>query len=1154
VIDVATAARLLDFDAVIGNPQHAREQLEGAVALHNILKRRRVAYLADEVGMGKTYVALGVVALLRHFQPDARVLFLAPRENIQRKWQKELRLFVKNNVRVADLRVRTPAGTPVRPLVHCPRLIDLIRETSLDPERDFFARLPSFSLPLTDDTVSRRTFRDRLHAELPWLPGDLLDLRAAPAVLKERFAQALNAALPPFDLVVVDEAHNLKHGFAPGVASRNRVLATALGHSRVDFDPRLPATGPLARMVLLLSATPLDDDYAQLWRQLDLFDRGGDFRVLVDDAADDEAKRAVVADLLVRRVTTLRVDGQRLTKNLYRREWRSGGVDSHDEPIPPGNDRQRLTVALVQRKVTELLEHERFGASFQIGMLASFESFLETAGGGRLDAYEDGEAPGDATFDGAEQTDDVVEREGVDVEELNGLARSHRRAFGRELAHPKMDALVDQLSRAWRDGSKALVFVRRVASVAELKARLDDAYDAWLLEWLRGELPERHYAALAQAEEAYRRERGRRRRRRGEVAVSDETEDPGDVDTFFSYFFRGHPGPPGIVSGARIQRRLQAQSGSLATFFADNHVMGLLGAAPGSVVRALAARLGQDETTLRDTLRERSRHYLSARAKVVPRGPRFAAAQAAALELLEQHDPAARAIYDELFRSRRGDAVDATADPDQLETRTFFSELRRRPALRAQLWPEPAAADPREVIREARIRGHLLAAAARLGHAFLDLWVVVAASAATLVAEADRDGDEDAGEGLDAIDAYLDRLELQSRTPVADRGWRAFDELRALAEHHELILDVNVGADDRDRDLDDVTNTISRLLTAQRPVARMSGKVTPRLVSQFRMPGYPVVMVTTDVLQEGEDLHTFCSTVHHYGLAWTPSALEQRVGRIDRVRSATERRLTALRREPTGDEKLQVHYPHLADTVERLQVRRVLRRMDDFIRLMHTELAVADGKDGRVDIRRELLEADGAMPQPPAGELHSAFDVRERDLRGRSRLLAVDERVSREQLMRFVGLANHATLAGVPVGWERPQPAEDLLLGTAQLATGRIQPFSLQLGWWARHLVVRCVSPVGLVDLDAALQDLAASCRRAPVTLGVVRVAGATYNVTVEEDVMLAAPAHDHSRVGALVRRVTAQADELELRHLPDRDHDLDHFRDDIARDLHHAR
>src|SRR5512140_955229 len=96
------------------SPEAAKEQLRGAVAVHNILERRRVAYLADEVGMGKTYVALGALALFRHFKPDFRVLVIAPRENIQRKWIKELENFIRFNVRFPDLRVKAVDHRPVR--------------------------------------------------------------------------------------------------------------------------------------------------------------------------------------------------------------------------------------------------------------------------------------------------------------------------------------------------------------------------------------------------------------------------------------------------------------------------------------------------------------------------------------------------------------------------------------------------------------------------------------------------------------------------------------------------------------------------------------------------------------------------------------------------------------------------------------------------------------------------------------------------------------------------------------------------------------------------------------------------------------------------------------------------------------------------------
>src|SRR5205085_6153121 len=145
----------------------------------------------------------------------------------------------------------------------------------------------------------------------------------------------------------------------------------------------------------------------------------------------------------------------------------------------------------------------------------------------------------------------------------------------------------------------------------------------------------------------------------------------------------------------------------------------------------------------------------------------------------------------------------------------------------------------------------------------------------------------------------------------------------------ELILDVNA-SDARNTPLLETARYVASLLRQQRPVGGMAGQVNQTLVRQFRMPGYPFVLVTTDLLQEGEDLHTFCSTVHHYGISWMPSSMEQRVGRVDRVSSQTDRRLTSVNSTPSGDQLLQVYYPHLSQTVEVLQVQRVLERLNRF--------------------------------------------------------------------------------------------------------------------------------------------------------------------------------------------------------------------------------
>jgi hypothetical protein len=779
-------------------------------------------------------------------------------------------------------------------------------------------------------------------------------------------------------------------------------------------------------------------------------------------------------------------------------------------------------------------------------MLASFESFLQTSKA-RLDPDDDN--ADEVTFDGADQADDPAERQGVDVTMLNGLAQAHFRRFGTELPHPKMDAIAESLASSWRNGNKALVFVRRVASVDELKQKLNRSYDEWIVTRLGERLAGRHSEAFERAVDTYRRQLQHRRRATASVPLEGEDDDAGGTDTFFAWFFRGH-GPAGIISGATIQERFRNRGGPLGTFFDDNHVMALLDAAPGGVLTALASALGRPAVELGVELRGLTRRYLS-KAKQPTRGARFDAIQAAALELLARdpgpHKATAEIIWRELYRPHRlSTPVQADAGSELLETSTFLTHLRQHKALRDEIWPAPnGAIDPATAFREQHLRAQLLSAAARLGHAVIDLYAVVTKHLPTLDAATGIDPDGD------VATAYLDELQRQLDQPAVDRDWSGYDELVALAEHHDLILDTTL-PEARQVPLNEIPALAGRLFGAQQPIGGMSGQVNRRLVQQFRLPGYPFVMICTDLLQEGEDLHTFCSRVYHYGLAWTPSATEQRIGRIDRVRSQTERRLTKLGAAPAGADLLQVFYPHLADTVERLQVRRVLRRMNDFTRLMHEGLVATRPGDGHLDVSLEVL-LDDEIPARPTGVLATAFPVRAEDLLGEVRPLAVDESQARQQIARFRAL-DGGGLNSVAVTWEPLQPPGCLLLGTAMLTTGRHQPFSLQLGWEADHLVVRCVSPVGLVDQKQNWQELVRSTAATPVRLGVVKVGGkATYDVTVEEAVILTNAESDQGRVGALIHRVTTQADGLEQEHLPDRDALLAEFRVELERDVRHA-
>ena len=293
------------------------------------------------------------------------------------------------------------------------------------------------------------------------------------------------------------------------------------------------------------------------------------------DVSEDDKKK-VAGRFLVRRVTAMDIGGSVRTRNMYRREWRHGGVKTHDEPIVVQDDRRRLVVALIQKKVSELLQHERFGACFQMGMLASFESFLETA------KLKTDESP----FDDAEQAERADERDGIDIDNLNSLARSYRKAFdGAELPHPKMDELVDSLRDTWRTGRKALVFVRRVASVKEIKRKLDERYNDWLIARVRADLPEDRQVEFDEIVRRFRRERAEGIEleavagQRADALGGKQPVDEGGRDTFFAWFFRG-AGPKGTFSGARLQERLQVAGSAFATFFEDNYVAWVLECSP----------------------------------------------------------------------------------------------------------------------------------------------------------------------------------------------------------------------------------------------------------------------------------------------------------------------------------------------------------------------------------------------------------------------------------------------------------------------------------------------------------------------------------------------------------------------------------------------
>ena len=549
------------------------------------------------------------------------------------------------------------------------------------------------------------------------------------------------------------------------------------------------------------------------------------------------------------------------------------------------------------------------------------------------------------------------------------------------------------------------------------------------------------------------------------------------MESFFAWFFRGD-GPSRVLSGAAFQKnRLSSTSSAYATLFEDDYVASLIGVDAGDLLQTLPQATGLSAERCTERLRSLAFGFFQERSRRREGYPRlyvFEGYQAAGLELLRECGgeigEQAETMLRERFPGIHPREVQPPAgfpSPDAgLGLTTVFTELRRYPALRERLWPEPDGPDFRAAFRHREQRRELLSAMARLGAPYVDLYLLAIAHIGSFSLGL-RQETETASEL--AAD-FVRLLERQAGEP----GFHAFHELSQAAQAFDHIVAVNF-PEAASCPLPELARLYGATLQKQVPVGRMSGGVNQRLVRQFRMPGFPLVLVTTDVLQEGEDLHTFCRRVVHYGIAWTPSAMEQRTGRVDRIGGLVQRRMDGSPDPAPADDLIQVYYPHLRDTVELLQVRRVLRRLNRFLHLIHRNDS-ARGEDGRaIDAARAVLEEIEDLP-PFEGVLQSAFPIEPPWLEGQLRASDVDltdwERQYRHLDTLWQGLCQRYPITEQESGSPHVRHGE-LPAGAADRRR-QLFTFGLRSQVAGDEILIECESTIGFVDLqdDAVVNRL----------------------------------------------------------------------------------
>ncbi|MCF7962626.1 MAG: DEAD/DEAH box helicase [Pirellula sp.] len=97
---------------------------------------------------------------------------------------------------------------------------------------------------------------------------------------------------------------------------------------------------------------------------------------------------------------------------------------------------------------------------------------------------------------------------------------------------------------------------------------------------------------------------------------------------------------------------------------------------------------------------------------------------------------------------------------------------------------------------------------------------------------------------------------------------------------------------------------------------RTRSETRQRLMLTFNTPFYPEVLIASSVMSEGVDLHLNCRHMIHHDLCWNPSNLEQRTGRIDRIGAKAE----------IVGKPIQIFLPYIAETQDEKMYRVVMDR------------------------------------------------------------------------------------------------------------------------------------------------------------------------------------------------------------------------------------
>jgi len=268
-------------------------QVEGVETVINTLNQYRIALLADEVGMGKTFQALAVVAYQFKIKSDSKVLIIAPRKEVLKQWrEQEYKTFYEKHI-ISDIKY-------------------------LPQDKDNnIGVLDNFKNGLFED-----------------INNQIIFAKTTSFMARDNFTEEglrrnqLTKNIKKFDLIILDEAHKFRN-YNDKVSVESENNSNMINTAKMLFSSINQQC-----KVLLLTATPLHSREGDLKRIVELFTK-----------SLGKTDKEIMNKIMIRR---LRVMSNGEIKYHYRNE-----IDKAIQLTTKGNYQNELFFAMLQKEYVE---------------------------------------------------------------------------------------------------------------------------------------------------------------------------------------------------------------------------------------------------------------------------------------------------------------------------------------------------------------------------------------------------------------------------------------------------------------------------------------------------------------------------------------------------------------------------------------------------------------------------------------------------------------------------------------------------------------------------------------------------------------------------------------------------------------------------------